>query len=99
MAENVDNTLLLEILKEIRAELRSHHTLLLQSVDHGRRLEKHVDGRLLAIDRRVSGLDERIVGLKDDLELMLKSELMGSLSHFETRIENLLHTRLAEKAD
>jgi hypothetical protein len=33
--------------------------------------------------------------LKDDLELMLKSELLGSLGNFETRIESLIESRLA----
>ena len=29
--------------------------------------------------------DRRIVDLKDELELMIKAELMGRLAHFETR--------------
>jgi phage shock protein A len=32
-------------------------------------------------------MERRVNELKDDLELMLKSELMGQLTHVETRIE------------
>jgi hypothetical protein len=46
-------------------------------------------------------LDGRIVAIRDDLELMLKSEVMGSLAHFETRMEHLISERIGsnEKAD
>ncbi len=87
MAENVDNTLLLSVLKEIRSEQNKHRELLLQTVDYMRKMEQRLDGRIVAI--------------RDDLELMLKSELMGRLAHFETKIENLLSERTdsVEKAD
>ena len=87
MAENVDNTLLLSVLKEIRSEQNKHRELLLQTVDYMRKMEQRLDGRIVAI--------------RDDLELMLKSELMGRLAHFETKIENLLSERIdsIEKAD
>jgi len=87
MAENVDNTLLLSVLKEIRSEQNKHRELLLQTVDYMRKMEQRLDGRIVAI--------------RDDLELMLKSELMGRLAHFETKIENLLTERIGsiEKAD
>jgi len=87
LPETVDNTLLLQLLREIRTEQNRQRTLLLQSVDYMRTMEQR--------------LDARIVAVRDDLELMLKSELMGSLSHFETKIENLLNRRLAgiEKTD
>ena len=32
----------------------------------------------------------RLVAERDDLELMLKSELMGRLAHFETTVEQML---------
>jgi LytS/YehU family sensor histidine kinase len=87
MAENVDNTLLLSVLKEIRSEQNKHRELLLQTVDYMRKMGQRLDGRIVAI--------------RDDLELMLKSELMGRLAHFETKIENLLSERTdsIEKAD
>jgi hypothetical protein len=80
MAESVDNSLLLSILKEIRSEQNQHRTLLLQTIDYMRKMEQRLDGRMVA--------------LRDDLELMLKSEVMGSLANFETRIENLISERL-----
>jgi hypothetical protein len=70
MTDNGDNTLLLDLLKEIRNEMRDHRTLLLESIDQGRALERHVDARLLALSQSVKEL-------KDDLELVIKSELMG----------------------
>jgi hypothetical protein len=64
------DTLLLEVLKEIRSEMRDHRALLLESIDQGRTLERHVDAQLLALNQSVKEL-------KDDLELVIKSELMG----------------------
>ncbi len=80
---NVDTTLVLNVLKEIRAEQASQRALALQAVDYLRRVEKRLDDRLAA-------LDGRLVSLKDDLELMVKAELMGRLTHFETRVEQRL---------
>ena len=72
---------MLEILKEIRKEVRDVRSLLLQTVDHTRRIER------------------RVTEQRDDLELMIKSELMGALGNFEVRMMNLIEERLAEKAD
>jgi hypothetical protein len=89
MAENVDLSLLTKLaqdnlaeMKAVRREVADIRTLALQTADYMRKMEQR--------------LDARIVGVRDDLELLLKSELMGSLAHFETRMENLLHERLAE---
>jgi len=35
-------------------------------------------------------VERRVTELRDDLELMLKSELMGRFTHFETRMEQEL---------
>jgi hypothetical protein len=70
MTSDVNSARLLEVLKEIRAEMGHHRTLLLQSIDQGRSLEMLVDMQLLAISQRVNEL-------KGELELMIKSELMG----------------------
>jgi hypothetical protein len=35
-------------------------------------------------------LDRRFTEFRDDMELMVKAELMGRLGHFEIRIENRL---------
>ena len=101
--------------KALRGEVADVRTLSLQTVEYMRRMEQRLDarisgvdarisdldGRIANVDSRISGLDDRMVGIRDDLEIMLKSELMGRLGHFETRMENLLDQRLAnrEKAD
>ena len=94
MAENVDLTFLAKLaqdnlaeMKAVRREVTDIRTLALQTADYIRKMEQRLDGRM--------------VGVRDDLELLLKSELMGSLAHFETRIENFLQERLAglEKTD
>jgi hypothetical protein len=74
-----DDALMLSILKEIRVELRDHRTLLLQLADGSRR---H--------DRRFNDMERRLGDLSAELELMVKSELMGHLSHFETQIDEKL---------
>jgi hypothetical protein len=59
MADNADNTLLLEVLRQIRAEQGQHRELLLQSIDYMRKMEQR--------------LDARIVAVRDDLELILRA--------------------------
>ena len=66
-----------------------------QTLSELRLLRKDVaDVRTLALQntdfaRRV---DRRVGELKDDLELMIKSELMGQLAHVESRLETSLDT-------
>ena len=36
-------------------------------------------------------LERRVTELKDDLELMLKAELMGSMTHLETKLEHRMN--------
>jgi len=76
-----DDSLMLSILKEIRAEQRNHGTLLLQLAQG---LRRH--------DRRFNELEHRIGDLTGELELISKSELMGRLTHFETKIDEKLAT-------
>jgi hypothetical protein len=76
--DTTDNALFFQVLKEVREELRHQRALLLESIDQGRSLERHVDVTLLAIGRQFEEL-------KDDLELMIKSELMGLVGDFEHR--------------
>jgi hypothetical protein len=99
MAESVDNTLMLEILKDIRKEQNNQRTLLLQTVDALRRLQHFTEESLLTVKREFLNIEERMKAHKDDLELMLKSELLGAMTHFQTRIENYVEQRLAEKAE
>jgi hypothetical protein len=96
MVDNVDITLLAKLaqdnlaetkamrrdMADMRRELTGVRTLALQTADYMRKMEQR--------------LDARIVGVRDDLELMVKSELMGSLANFEVKMGNMLHERLAE---
>jgi hypothetical protein len=39
------------------------------------------------LERRIGDVDRRLGEVRDDIEVMLKAELMGRMGHFETRIE------------
>lgn len=61
-----------------------------QTLSEVRQLRKEVaDVRTLALQSTefTRRMERRVNELKDDLELMLKSELMGQLTHVETRLE------------
>jgi hypothetical protein len=120
MAENVDNSLMLEILKEMRIDLqgvrtdlqevrtdlqevrtdlqevrkeqRDQRTLLLKTVDTVRALHLYTEKKFLYVE-------ERMRAHRDDLELMLRSELLQSLTSFQSRIENYVEGRLAQKPE
>jgi hypothetical protein len=81
VAESDEGTLVLRILREIRAEQSQHRTLILQTIDSLRRMDQRLDARITAIDLRIAGLH-------DDLELMIKSEVMGRMTNFETKFEH-----------
>ncbi len=68
----------LAMLKEIPIELRDHRTLLL--LVHALRRR----------DRRFGDLERRLNDLGGESELMLKGELMGRLTHFETHADEKL---------
>ena len=88
MPDTTEN-LVLTILRDMRKEQADHRTLLLGVVESLRRLEARSDKRMLALETRLGDL-------RDDLELMLKSELLGSRAHFETVYEHKLEA-LAER--
>lgn len=76
MAEAADLTLLAKLAEQTLTEVRQ--------------LRKEVgDVRTLALQGTefTRRMERRVNELKDDLELMLKSELMGQLTNVETRIE------------
>ena len=75
--------LVLELLREIRGEVRElrhevgeQRLLALALAEQGQRLE-----------RRMTDLERRMGEMHDELELMLKTELMGRMGHFESRME------------
>ncbi len=75
MAE-ADDSLMLAILRELRAEMRQQRMLLLQLSEAVHRLE-----------RRFGDIERRISDTRAEIELMLKAELLGSLTHFETQMD------------
>jgi hypothetical protein len=99
MAENADNALMLEILKEIRKEQRDRRTLLLQTTAAVRHLREYSEEKFIAIKRGFLDIEERMKAHKDDVELMLKSELLGVLTHFQNKIEIYVDQRLAGRAE
>lgn len=72
MNDEPDNVVLRH-LRDIRRDLTDQRTLLLSLVDQVQRMERR--------------LERRISETKDDIELMLKAELMGRMGNFETRFE------------
>ena len=92
MAES-DNALNIAILRELRTDLRKQLTLLLQLADAAQRHDRRfgeIDRRFGEIDRRFDEMGHRIAETRDEIELMVKSELMGRLTHFETQMDERL---------
>jgi hypothetical protein len=69
MVDDVNNAALLEVLKDLRNEMRHQRALLLESIDQGRTLERAMEAQLLA-------LHQRIRELKEELERTIKGEFM-----------------------
>jgi chromosome segregation ATPase len=86
-----DHALMLAIPRELRAELRQHRTMLLQLVDATRRHDR----RFEEIEQRFGQIEGRISDMRAEIELMLKAELLGRLTHFETQMDE----RLAQLSD
>jgi hypothetical protein len=88
VSDSANNALMLEILKQIQRDLSDQRRLLLSLVEYVHRLEQRSEERFTALDRRLSNM-------KDDIELMVKAELMGRLTHFETQMDE----RIAQLSD
>ena len=100
MAE-ADDSLMLTILKELRANMRQQRTLLLQLTEaahrHDRRFDD-VEQRFGEVERRFGDIERRISDARAEIELMLKAELLGRMTHFETQMNEriaALEDRLA----
>jgi len=52
---------------------------------------------LLGVIDQGRRLERRMSEMRDDLELMIKSELMGRLTHFETRMDEKLEQAFEQK--
>ncbi len=98
---DIDNSLTLSILKEIRADLKQQQSLLLQLVELGQRHTRRfadIDDRFAEVDRRFATIERRINDLVPEMELMLKGELMGRLANFESRVDHRID-ELAARLD
>ncbi len=85
-------------LKIVRNENGSMRTIMLGLSEQGRRIERRLgelDRRVGELDRRIGEFDRRLDEAKDDMELMIRSEMMGRLGNFEIRFERRLE-ELAE---
>jgi hypothetical protein len=89
-------------LGDVRRDLTDVQKLAIKTVEVLTKMEKRnevryaaVDRRFSVVDARLNGLDQRIGDLKDDLQLMIKSELMGALGNFETRMISLIDERFS----
>jgi hypothetical protein len=78
----IDNKLLLSTLRDIRRDQRETKDLLLALTKHVSELEKR--------------LARRVDDVKDDLEIIIKSELMARLTNFETPIDQKIDELLAQ---
>ncbi len=56
-----------------------------------------MDRRFVAVDSHLRSIDLGIGGLKDELDLTIKSELMRALAGFEMKMVGLIEQRLAGK--
>lgn len=90
MADTIDLTFLGKQIDKLLTRVKNAETLAMQNLEMSRRLERHLDLH----SRQIEHVGLRVGEAKDDIELMLKAELMGRLTHFETRIEQTIDEKL-----
>lgn len=76
MSDEQPENVVLRLLREMRREMTDQRALLLALVEQGQRLE-----------RRMGEMARNITETRDDIELMLKAELMGRMGNFEARFD------------
>ena len=86
MAE-VTLDLLFELTKRVHDEQRALHN----------EMRRLAENQLLQA-RSLEGVRNSIGGLRDDLELMLRTEIGGLFAHLETRLENRIAEQLAVRS-
>ena len=86
-----DSSLRLTILKELRVDMRHQRTLLLQLAEAARRHDRRIDD----VERRFGDVERRISDTRAEIELMLKAESLGRLTHFDTQMDE----RIAQLED
>jgi hypothetical protein len=89
----VDNKLLLSTLRDLRREQRETRDLLVSLTKHVIEMDKRFNTRLDDAEKRLSA---RIDDLRDEVELIMKAEIMGRLANFETRIDQKIEELLAQ---
>jgi hypothetical protein len=111
IAENIDIASLTKLCRDALAETKAMRRdladvqgLALKTVDVLTKLERRnearsavVDGRFAVVDARLNGLDQRMSDLKDDLELMVRRELMGAIGVFESGVAGLIEAEPRRK--
>jgi predicted nucleic acid-binding Zn-ribbon protein len=86
-----DDSPMMTILKELRAEMRQQRTLLLQVAEAVHRHDRRFD----EMERRFGDIERRISDTRAEIELMLKAERLGRLTHFEAQMDE----RIAQHQD
>jgi archaellum component FlaC len=56
-----------------------------------------VDSRFVSVDARLREIDQRVTDLKNELRLVIKSEMTSVLGNFEGRIMGLIEERLTRR--
>jgi hypothetical protein len=72
--------------REMRREVGEQRSLLLALADQGQRLDR----RMTDLELRMGGVERRMGEMRDDIELMLKTELMGRMGMFEAQVGHRL---------
>jgi hypothetical protein len=75
------------------ATLELLQTLVLRGLDEQKILRREVGemrSLMLSVADHVRRVERRVSEVRDDIELMVKAELMGRLGHFEAQMENRL---------
>ena len=94
---DADHQLTLAILKDIRADAKKLQDLLLSSIESNRRHFAAIEPRFDIVEKRLDSMEHQIKDSAADMETMLKGELLGRLTHFESRIDQRL-AELEERA-
>lgn len=88
LARQIDRVLTEQ--REMRGELagmREDMTVMSREIADMRRATLQLIEKSIRHERRFDELEHRIVETKDDMELMIRSELMGRMAHFESKME------------
>jgi hypothetical protein len=78
--------LMIEILQTLRDELRTHRALHEKTVEGIAALNRRQD----ETNRRLDNIEHRFSEETNTLEMIIRSEMLGSRTHFETQFEHKL---------